>query len=276
LSKERPSNVAASARQRLLNLARERNEEFQFVLGRYAVERLLYRLSRSVHEKGFVLKGATLFALWTGEPHRSTLDVDLLSESSDDVDRLLAVFREVVTTPVEDDGLVIEATSLQGERIREEQHYHGVRLTAIASLAGARIPMQIDIGFGDAVVPTPEQAEYPTLLDSPHPTLRVYPKETAVAEKFEAMVLLGMANSRMKDFYDLYVVQQLAGHADVNTTKKYYLSVQADDIRKAKRLQKALLGTITAIATDPKLTHKGYFGCFEGRKRFRSISEIVY
>ena len=208
MSEQRPSNRAASVRQKLLNLARERGEEFQFVLTRYAIERVLYRLSRSAHADRFVLKGAMLFELWTGQTHRSTLDVDLLSEVSNDVDRLLAVFREVVAAEVEDDGLVIDPASVRGEQIREDQHYQGVRLTATATLAGARIPLQIDIGFGDAVVPGPQQAEYPTLLDSSPPRLWVYPKETVVAEKFEAMVSLGIANSRMKDFYDLYVLSE--------------------------------------------------------------------
>jgi hypothetical protein len=153
VSKARPSNVAASVRQKLLNLARARSEEFQFVLTRYAIERVLYRLGQSPHADRFVLKGAMLFELWTGQTHRSTRDVDLLSDSSDTVDRFVAVFREVATFQVEDDGLVVDPNSVHGEQIREDQHYHGVRLTATAALAGARIPLQIDIGFGDAVVP---------------------------------------------------------------------------------------------------------------------------
>jgi predicted nucleotidyltransferase component of viral defense system len=208
VSKERPSNLAASVRQNFLNLAHERGEEFQFVLTRYAIERLLYRLSRSAHADRFVLKGAMLFELWTGQTHRSTLDVDLLSEASDDVDRLVAVIREVVAVEVENDGLVIDPASVRGEQIREDQHYQGVRVTATAMLAGARIALQIDIGFGDAVTPGPQRAEYPSLIGPSRPNLRVYPKETVVAEKFEAMVTLGIANSRMKDFYDLYVLSE--------------------------------------------------------------------
>jgi predicted nucleotidyltransferase component of viral defense system len=247
MSKQRPSNTAASVRQKLLNLARERGEEFQFVLTRYAIERVLYRLSRSAHADRFVLKGAMLFELWTGQTHRSTLDVDLLSEASDDVNRLVTVFREVVAAEVEDDGLVIDPASVRGEQIREDQHYQGVRLTATATLAGARIPLQIDIGFGDAVVPGPQQAEYPTLLGSSSPKLRVYPKETVVAEKFEAMVSLGIANSRMKDFYDLYVLSErfdfdgdLLAHA-----------IEATFARRRTALPKSVpLGLTEAFAAD--------------------------
>ena len=128
MSKQRPSNTAASVRQKLLNLARDRGEEFQFTLTRYAIERVLYRLSRSAHADRFVLKGAMLFELWTGQTHRSTLDVDLMSEASEDVDRLVAVFREVVAVAVEDDGIVIDPASVRGEQIREDQRYQGVRL----------------------------------------------------------------------------------------------------------------------------------------------------
>jgi len=135
MSKQRPSNLAASVRRKLLNLAHQRGEEFQFVLTRYASERVLYRLSRSAHAGRFVLKGAMLFELWTGQAHRSTLDVDLLSEKSDDVDRLVTIFREVAAVEVEDDGLAIDANSVRGEQIREDQHYQGVRVTASATLA---------------------------------------------------------------------------------------------------------------------------------------------
>src|SRR5690606_37451072 len=145
--KERPSNVAASIRQRLLNLAKQRGEEFQFTLSRYAAERLLVRLTQSPHAGRFILKGAMLFELWTGQTHRSTLDVDLLSERSDDVERLAQTFREVVAKSI-DDGIVIDPTTVRAEPIREEQHYGGVRVTAVATLGTARVPLQIDIGFG--------------------------------------------------------------------------------------------------------------------------------
>jgi Nucleotidyl transferase AbiEii toxin, Type IV TA system len=205
---EKAKNVSASVRQRLLNLARERKDEFQLVLVRYGVERLLYRLSVSSHATQFVLKGAMLFQIWTGQPHRSTLDVDLLGSGSNDVDRLVKLFKEICDQHVDDDGLVFLGEGIQGGLIREDQRYGGVRIQLTAMLQTARIPIQIDIGFGDAITPNPEQVEYPTLLKFPAPMLRAYPRETVVAEKFEAMVVLGIANSRMKDFYDIWVLSR--------------------------------------------------------------------
>jgi predicted nucleotidyltransferase component of viral defense system len=201
-----PRDIAASVRQRLLNLARERGEDFGLVLTRYALERVMYRLSVSEHHDQFVLKGAMLFALWADDPHRSTRDLDLLGHGTIDTQRLEEVFREVIGVEVENDGLEFLAETVRGERIREDEEYEGVRVHLETRLAAARIKVQIDVGFGDAVTPAPEETEYPVLLDFPAPRLRAYPRETVVAEKFEAMVKLGIANSRMKDFYDLWVM----------------------------------------------------------------------
>jgi predicted nucleotidyltransferase component of viral defense system len=199
-------NVAASVRQRLLNLARDRGEDFGLVLTRYALERVMYRLSVSGHREKFVLKGAMLFALWGGEAHRPTRDLDLLGYGAIDTRRLEQVFREVIGVEVEDDGLEFQAETVRGERIREDEEYEGVRVHLVARLAAARIKVQVDVGFGDVVTPAPQEAEYPVMLDFPAPRLRIYPRETVVAEKFEAMVKLGIANSWMKDFYDLWVL----------------------------------------------------------------------
>ena len=206
MTKPKPSNVAHSVRARLLTLSKERREEFQFVLTRYALERLLYRLSRSTHREGFVLKGAMMFAVWSGHPHRATKDLDLLGSGSPDLDRLAAVFREVVVVGVEDDGLVFDATSVVAVRIKEDADYEGVRVTLDAKLGTAKVGVQIDIGFGDAVTPSAVEVAYPSLLDLPRPSLRAYPRETVVAEKLQAMVHLGLLNSRMKDFFDLWVL----------------------------------------------------------------------
>jgi predicted nucleotidyltransferase component of viral defense system len=206
MSKEKPTNISASVRQRLLNLARKRKDELQLVLIRYGVERLLYRLSVSPYSAQFVLKGAMLFQLWTQRPYRSTLDVDLLGSGDADVDRLVKIFREVCIQDVQDDGLTFEPDRLTGGVIREDQRYGGVRLQLMAMLGNARIPIQVDIGFGDAITPKAKQVEYPTMLGQPAPVLSVYPKETVVAEKYEAMASLGIANSRMKDYYDLWVL----------------------------------------------------------------------
>ena len=198
--------MAASVRQRLLNIAHERNEDFQLVLVRYAVERLLHRLGQSAHEGRFVLKGAMLFQAWTGELHRSTLDLDLHGSGESAVETLVENFRDVCRQPVEDDGLVFDTDSLEGEEIREDQEYDGVRIHVTAKLGSAKIPTQIDIGFGDAITPGVERIQYPSLLEFPTPSFRAYPKETAVAEKYQTMVSLGIANSRMKDFFDLWVL----------------------------------------------------------------------
>lgn len=200
-------NIAASVRQRLLNASRTRREDFQVTLTRYALERLLYRLSRSAHRDQFVIKGAMLFSAWNEVPHRPTRDLDLLSFGASDISRLEGVFREIVNTKVEPDGIEFLAESVRGGRIKEDQEYEGVRLSIQARLEQARLSLQIDVGFGDAVTPAPEEIEYPTLLaDSPAPHLRAYSRYSVVAEKFQAMVMLGIANTRMKDFFDVWTL----------------------------------------------------------------------
>ncbi len=199
-------NVAASVRQRLLNLSRTGGEDYQKVLLRYAIERLLYRLSRSPHRRRFVLKGATLFTLWSDAPHRSTQDLDLWSRGESSVQALEECLRKICATPVEDDGIVFAAETVRGSEIRIEDEYLGVRLRFLAHIASARIPIQVDIGFGDVIRPRPKTVRFPALLEFPGAELLAYPRETVVAEKFHAMVTLGMGNSRMKDFYDLFVL----------------------------------------------------------------------
>lgn len=206
MTRKKPSYVAASVRQRLLNMARDQDENFQLVLTRFVLERLLYRLGRSDFRDRFILKGAMLFSLWGGLPHRVTRDIDLLGFGESTVARLVQVFQEVCLTRVEEDGVTFLPESVRGIEIREEQEYDGVRITLEARLGVARIPVQVDIGFGDAITPAAEYAVYPTKLEFPAPYLRIYPRETVVAEKCQAMVYLGMANSRMKDFYDLWIM----------------------------------------------------------------------
>ena len=196
-------NLAASVRQRLLNLSRERGQDFNLVLTLYGVERLLYRLSSSAHRDEFVLKGAMLFHLWSDAPHRPTRDVDLLGEGMPEPARVGTVFREICITSVEDDGIVFDPDTIRAERIRDDSEYKGVRVKVEGWLGEARVPVQVDIGFGDVAVPPPETVEFPILLDQQRPKLRAYRRETVVAEKLQAMVDLGIANSRMKDFYDL-------------------------------------------------------------------------
>jgi predicted nucleotidyltransferase component of viral defense system len=202
----RGRNTAASVRDRLLELARRRGEDFQLILTRYGLERLLYRLSQSEYCDRFILKGAMLFTLWSDQAHRPTRDVDFLGFGDSSEATLQETFRDLCNAPVEDDGLVFLADSVRVELIRDATEYGGIRVTLVGDLAGAKIPIQADIGFGDAVTPEPEQIEYPTLLDYPAPCLKTYPRETVVAEKYQALVNLGVANSRMKDFYDLWIM----------------------------------------------------------------------
>jgi predicted nucleotidyltransferase component of viral defense system len=206
--KQKP-NIAASIRQRLLNLAHERGEVFQQLLVSFALERVLYRLAQSRHRDRFVLKGALLFRLWFDLTQRPTRDADFLGFGNAEPEEFAVIFREIaVMDMTEDDGLVLDATSVRAMDIRKEAGYPGVRMSMTATLDGARIPIQCDIGFGDAVTPTPLQQTYPTLLDMPAPILAVYPLETVVAEKLEAIVKLAGFNSRVKDYFDLWVLMR--------------------------------------------------------------------
>jgi len=199
-------DVSASIRQRLLNLRRELGENFMMILNRYARERLLYRIGVSPYSDRFVLKGATLFTLWDDQPHRTTQDIDLLGLGNSAIPELVRLFQDICSLPVGDDGLQLPADEVTGEEIREDQVYGGVRIRLSAYLGKTRIRLQVDIGFGDSVTPGPENVSIPSLLDLPHPRLRAYPQETVIAEKTQAIVVLGMANSRMKDFYDLWTL----------------------------------------------------------------------
>jgi len=204
-------NVGASIRARLLNKAKAEKLDFNLLLTRYSLERILYRLSVSSQHDQFLLKGALLFDLWFDVPHRPTHDADLLGFGSPEIPHLEAVFREICRVEVED-GIVFDANSVKGAEIRKEANYAGVRITLVGLLDSARCPVQVDVGFGDAVVPGPESVRYPIILSGlPAPQLRVYPRYTVVAEKLEALTSLGMLNSRMKDFFDLWV---LAKHSD--------------------------------------------------------------
>jgi predicted nucleotidyltransferase component of viral defense system len=201
-------NISASVEKRLLNLSRQSGEDFQYVLMRYGLERLMYRLSRSVYAKEFVVKGAMLLRVWTGEQYRPTKDLDLLAILDKSPEELNQTFRDVCTLTCEDDGLVFRSETIRVRQIREDNVYGGVRVTLEARLGKIRIPLQVDIGFGDAVTPEAQQEEFPTLLDFPAPILLTYPRETAIAEKFEAIVNLGLTNSRMKDYYDIWLLSQ--------------------------------------------------------------------
>lgn len=201
-------NIGASVRARLLARSRARNTDFQILLTRYVLERLLYRLSISEHRDRFVLKGALLFVTWVADPFRPTRDLDLLGYGPNDPEALANTFKAICSTDVPDDGVVFDIDGMTAAPIREEMEYGGVRVLTVAVVDGARIPIQIDIGFGDIITPEPIETDYPVLLDFPAPHIRTYPVETVVAEKFNAIVVLGIANSRLKDFYDLWLISR--------------------------------------------------------------------
>lgn len=206
-----PTNLPASLHDRLLRIAKARRMEFQDLLINYALERWLYRLSQSPYQQRFILKGAMLFALWTDEPHRSTQDLDLLGYGANTIAEMETIFREIGLIESAEDGLVLPPEEVRGSIIREDRKYEGVRINLLALLGKARIPLQVDVGFGDAVIPAPITIEYPTLLPMPAPQLRAYQRETVVAEKFHAMVERGISNSRAKDYFDLWVFTESFG-----------------------------------------------------------------
>jgi predicted nucleotidyltransferase component of viral defense system len=202
-------NLQASVTQRLRNIAREKQASFEVILRRYAIERLLYRITQSPERNRFVLKGAMLYTAWVADPFRPTQDLDLLGLGDDAAPAMAEAFRAICQQKVPDDGVTFDTASIRADAIRGNQEYGGVRVRMTAHLGNVRIPEHIDIGFGDAVTPGIVELTFPALLDAPAPQLRAYPKETVIAEKFEAIVALGQANSRMKDYYDLVALSRL-------------------------------------------------------------------
>ena len=200
-------NMGASVRARLLNVGKESGQNHQLVLTRYANERLLYRLAGSEYAGHFVLKGAALLMTWFDEPFRGTRDVDLLGHGDPDPATVLGVFRNILAREA-DDGVRFDAKGAKIGRIREDTEYGGLRIKTAADVGGARVPISIDVGFGDATEPQPEELTLPGLLDMPAAKLRGYARETVIAEKFQAMVALGLTNTRIKDYYDVWLLSQ--------------------------------------------------------------------
>ncbi len=209
MTKSGTKNIGASVRQRLLNKARETDRPFSELLQYFAMERFLYRLSKSKYADKFVLKGALMLTAWNAPLLRPTMDIDLLGRTDNDTAVVAAVVKQVCSERIEPaDGLVFDPATVEAERIAEAAEYEGVRIRFRATLDTARIQMQIDVGFGDVVVPRAVRTAYPTILDFPAPHLLAYSKETAIAEKLEAMVKLGELNSRMKDFFDIWLLSR--------------------------------------------------------------------
>lgn len=205
-------NRAASIKQQLSNLARREGRIFEVVLVRYALERLLFRLSMSDKADRFILKGGMLVTLWLDGDNRETRDVDFLGYGQADGETLKSIFADIMAAQY-DDGLVFDVGGLQAEVIREEMEYNGVRLRTVALLERTRIPVTIDIGFGDALTGA-EMTSYPSLLGMESPRIRSYPPAVVIAEKFQAMVQLGIINGRMKDYFDLWAIPQVVSIPD--------------------------------------------------------------
>lgn len=242
------ANRAVSIRTRLKQHADATKEDFNLVLTRYGIERLLYRLATSEHAAQFVLKGALLFALWYGQAHRPTRDADLLGFGPDDPQVLAAVFRSLCGMRV-DDGVLFDAASVRVGTIRKEARYGGVRVDIRATLDNARIALQVDVGFGDAVTPAPPTMAYPGLLrDVPTAPLRVYPKATVVAEKLHAVCILGLTNSRMKDYFDLNLLLQDHEVDDAELRGAVTATFQR---RQSPVPAQAPIGLSDAFAADP-------------------------
>jgi len=201
-------NTAASVRQKLLNKSREEKRPFQELLQYYAMERFLYRLSQSPHSGCFTLKGALMLWAMQGPTSRPTRDIDMLGQTSNDLESILSQVRNIIATEVTDDGLRFDPDTLKAEAITEDADYQGLRVTFTGFIDNARIPMQLDIGFGDPIFPFPSWLEFPALLDFPTAQIKCYSPESSVAEKFQAMANLGELNSRMKDFYDVWLLSR--------------------------------------------------------------------
>jgi len=240
-------DLAASIRARLLNIAKSDNTDFNQILVRYALERFLYRISQSEFSDQFLLKGALLFTLWYDMPHRPTRDADLLGFGDSNLKSLKKNFRDIASMKV-DDGILFEPDSVVVEEIRKEAGYFGARVVISAELAKAKTRTQIDIGFGDVVTPNPVDATYPTLIDGmPAPQLRVYPIYTVIAEKLHAIVLLGMTNTRLKDYFDLQVLIQRE-EIDINILSE---AISATFVRRGMQIPTELpIGLTVEFAED--------------------------
>lgn len=250
------TNIAASVHQLLLNKARESSRPFNELLQYFAVERFIYRLSKSPHADQFILKGALMFSVWCGPASRPTMDIDLLGRIDNQLGTIIAVMKEACLADVEPDGMFFNADTVDAFRITEDAEYEGVRVRVPGNLGKARVSIQIDIGFGDVVIPNADSVSYPVILDFPAPELKGYTMESTIAEKFQAMIKLGVLNSRMKDFYDIWFLSRtfdfkgdLLGEAIEKTFEKRNTSVN---------LEAALFGPSFGMDKDKDIQWRGF------------------
>jgi predicted nucleotidyltransferase component of viral defense system len=267
-------NMGASVRQRLLNHAKAKGRPFAEVLQYYAMERFLYRLSVSPHVENFTLKGALLLTAWQAPISRPTMDIDLLGRTDNAVDTTVKVMREISQLVVADDGISFDLASFTGEVIREDADYAGVRTVFVGRVDRARVHMQIDIGFGDVMTPGPETLTYPTLLDFPAPVLSGYSRETVIAEKLQALVQLRMLNTRMKDYFDLWLLtRQPELNKEVLGT-----AIKRTFENRGVEIDPAPIGLSPAFGDDP--AKQMQWIAFLKRSRLtdvpQSLSEVVY
>lgn len=265
-------NLGASVRARLLNHARDTKQDFNLILTRFAIERMLYRIGVSNYADQYLLKGALLFDLWFDIPHRSTRDIDFLGFGSTEQSHTEKVFKEICMIEAQD-GVLFKPDSVHVTEIRKDANYAGMRVTLLATIDSACSQLQIDIGFGDAVTPNPEDAEFPIMLPEFNaPKLRVYPRYTVVAEKFEALTSLGIANSRMKDYFDLWI---LARHTDFDG-ETLRCAIQATFDRRATTLTGQLpFGLTEAFAQDPQKRMQWQAFLQKNRLQALTLSEVL-
>lgn len=240
-------DMAASVRGRLMNQSKQSKRPFQELLTYFAMERFLFRLSQSPHADRFVLKGALMFAVWGAPQSRATRDIDLLAHAENSVDSMTEMMRSVCEQSVAEDGIVFLPETVKGIVIKEDADYEGVRVTFVATIQNARIPMQIDIGFGDVIHPSATAIVYPGMLDFETAELSGYPRETVIAEKFEAMTQLGQLNSRMKDFYDILILSRQFDFDGENLCT----AIEKTFGNRGTKIQTDPIGLSVAFSEDP-------------------------
>lgn len=255
-------DLGASVRQRLLNQSRAQGRPFQEVLQYFAMERFLYRLAKSPFADRFVLKGALLLTAWRAPLSRPTMDIDLAGRINNQLDHIADLVGAVCEVVGEPDGVEFNRAPIEAKRIKEDADYEGVRVRFHATLARARIPMQIDIGFGDVIVPGPTEVEYPTMLDFPAPVLQAYPRETVIAEKLEALTKLELLNSRMKDYYDLALLSRMYSFEGENLIA----AIVATFGHRGTSIEGEPIGLTDAFYADP--TRAIQWRAFVRRSRF--------